>query len=89
MFRYSRNKQLKYQNKVLLLKVITDNKNKYRSVTISHISLLSDNVGLHIDGVLYVRVVDPYKSSYGVEDPEYAVTQLAQTTMRSEIGKQP
>lgn len=46
-----------------------------------------DNVGLHIDGVLYVRVVDPYKASYGVDDPEYAVTQLAQTTMRSEIGK--
>lgn len=45
-----------------------------------------DNVGLHIDGVLYVRVDDPYKASYGVEDPEYAVTQLAQTTMRSEIG---
>ena len=47
----------------------------------------ADNVGLHIDGVLYVRVDDPYKASYGVEDPEYAVTQLAQTTMRSEIGK--
>lgn len=46
-----------------------------------------DNVGLHIDGVLYVKVDDPYKTSYGVEDPEYAVTQLAQTTMRSEIGK--
>lgn len=46
-----------------------------------------DNVGLHIDGILYVVVDDPYKASYGVEDPEYAVTQLAQTTMRSEIGK--
>nr|XP_009683685.1 PREDICTED: stomatin-like protein 2, mitochondrial isoform X1 [Struthio camelus australis] len=31
--------------------------------------------------------MDPYKASYGVEDPEYAVTQLAQTTMRSELGK--
>merc|ERR1719400_2984013 len=31
--------------------------------------------------------MDPYKSSYGVEDPEFAITQLAQTTMRSEIGK--
>lgn len=30
---------------------------------------------------------DPYKASYGVEDPEFAITQLAQTTMRSEIGK--
>lgn len=42
---------------------------------------------LSIDGVLYLRIVDPYKASYGVEDPEFAITQLAQTTMRSELGK--
>ncbi|RWS16909.1 stomatin-like protein 2-like protein [Dinothrombium tinctorium] len=46
-----------------------------------------DNVTLSIDGVLYLRVLDPYKASYGVEDPEFAITQLAQTTMRSELGK--
>lgn len=46
-----------------------------------------DNVTMQMDAVLYLRVVDPYKASYGVEDPEYAITQLAQTTMRSEIGK--
>jgi len=46
-----------------------------------------DNVTLQIDGVLYLRILDPHKASYGVEDPEYAVTQLAQTTMRSELGK--
>ncbi|KAF7637927.1 PHB domain-containing protein [Meloidogyne graminicola] len=46
-----------------------------------------DNVQLTLDGVLYVRIVDPYKASYGVEDPEFAVKQLAQTTMRSEVGK--
>ncbi|XP_033634813.1 stomatin-like protein 2, mitochondrial [Asterias rubens] len=50
-------------------------------------AITNDNVTLRIDGVLYLRVTDPYKASYGVEDPEYAVTQLAQTTMRSEIGK--
>jgi regulator of protease activity HflC (stomatin/prohibitin superfamily) len=50
---------------------------------------LLDNVTLNIDGVLYLRVMDPYKASYGVEDPEFAVTQIAQTTMRSEIGKIP
>lgn len=50
-------------------------------------AITNDNVTLRIDGVLYLRVVDAYKASYGVEDPEYAVTQLAQTTMRSEIGK--
>ncbi|KAJ8535061.1 hypothetical protein ON010_g13679 [Phytophthora cinnamomi] len=38
-------------------------------------------------GVLYVKIIDPYNASYGVEDPLYAVTQLAQTTMRSELGK--
>ncbi|TRY67609.1 hypothetical protein TCAL_11140 [Tigriopus californicus] len=46
-----------------------------------------DNVNLNIDGILYLRVTDPYNASYGVEDPEFAITQLAQTTMRSEIGK--
>lgn len=46
-----------------------------------------DNVNLNIDGVLYLRIRDPYKASYGIEDPEFAITQLAQTTMRSEIGK--
>merc|ERR1719369_806097 len=46
-----------------------------------------DNVTLNIDGVLYLRIIDPYKASYGVEDPEFAITQLAQTLMRSEIGK--
>jgi len=46
-----------------------------------------DNVTLNIDGVLYLLIKDPYKASYGVEDPEFAITQLAQTTMRSEIGK--
>jgi regulator of protease activity HflC (stomatin/prohibitin superfamily) len=46
-----------------------------------------DNVQLQLDGVLYLRVVDPYKASYGVEEVEFAVTQLAQTTMRSEVGK--
>lgn len=47
----------------------------------------TDNVTLSIDGVLYLRIVDPYKASYGVEDAEFAITQLAQTTMRSELGK--
>lgn len=39
--------------------------------------------------MLYLRVTDAYKASYGVEDPEFAITQLAQTTMRSELGKIP
>eukprot|EP00794_Sanderia_malayensis_P009598 gene9598-10585_t len=50
-------------------------------------AITRDNVTLHLDGVLYFRVVDPYKASYGVEDPQFAITQIAQTTMRSELGK--
>lgn len=50
-------------------------------------AVTTDNVSIHIDGVLFVKVVDPKKASYGVEDPVFAVTQLAQTTMRSAIGK--
>lgn len=50
-------------------------------------AITRDNVTINIDGVLYVKIVDPYNASYGVADPIYAVTQLAQTTMRSELGK--
>ena len=50
-------------------------------------AITRDNVTLVLDGVIYVRIVDPVEASYGVSDPIYAVTQLAQTTMRSEIGK--
>ena len=49
-------------------------------------AITSDNVSLELDGVLYVKVNDPYKASYGVEDFQFAISQLAQTTMRSEIG---
>ena len=53
----------------------------------SQSAITKDNIGLSVDGVLYLKVLDPYKASYGVEDYTFAVTQLAQTTMRSEIGK--
>src|SRR5690606_39165543 len=46
-----------------------------------------DNISLTVDGVLYVRVLDPYKATYGVDNYAFAVKQLAQTTMRSELGK--
>ncbi|CAF9934389.1 MAG: hypothetical protein HETSPECPRED_009214 [Heterodermia speciosa] len=53
----------------------------------SQSAITADNVTLELDGVLYTRVVDAYRASYGVEDAEYAISQLAQTTMRSEIGR--
>ena len=46
-----------------------------------------DNIAVEVDGVLYLQVMDPVKASYGNENYMFASTQLAQTTMRSEIGK--
>ncbi len=46
-----------------------------------------DNISVEIDGILYSQVLDPRKASYGIENYRYAATQLAQTTLRSEIGK--
>lgn len=46
-----------------------------------------DNVQVQVDGVIYIKVVDPERASYGVSDYLFAITQLAQTTLRSEIGK--
>lgn len=48
--------------------------------------ITQDNVGIEVDGVLYMRVVDPVLASYGIQDYRYASIQLAQTTMRSIIG---
>lgn len=50
-------------------------------------AITKDNISLSVDGVLYFRVLDPYKATYGVDNYVFAVTQLAQTTMRSELGK--
>lgn len=50
-------------------------------------AITKDNVALGIDGVLYLRIMDPKSASYGVENLRFAITQLAQTTMRAEIGK--
>ncbi|GMR57347.1 hypothetical protein PMAYCL1PPCAC_27542, partial [Pristionchus mayeri] len=44
-----------------------------------------DNVQLQLDGILYLKIFDPYKASYGVADAEFAISQLAQTTMRCEV----
>ncbi|MCQ8878566.1 paraslipin [Pseudoalteromonas shioyasakiensis] len=53
----------------------------------SQSAITKDNISLIVDGVLYFRVLDPYKATYGVDDYVFAVTQLSQTTMRSELGK--
>ncbi len=51
------------------------------------ICITRDNVQVTVDGVIYMQVVDPKLASYGVSNLVWAITQLAQTTLRSEIGK--
>ncbi len=51
------------------------------------VCITKDNVQVHVDGVLYLKVMDPERASYGVADYLFAISQLAQTTLRSEIGK--
>ena len=53
----------------------------------SQICITKDNTQLQVDGVLYFQVTDPMRASYGTSDYVSAITQLAQTTLRSAIGK--
>lgn len=49
--------------------------------------ITQDNISVSVDGILYLQVIDAMKASYGINDYQFASTQLAQTTMRSVIGK--
>ncbi|MDH3981979.1 MAG: SPFH/Band 7/PHB domain protein [Kiritimatiellaceae bacterium] len=49
--------------------------------------ITKDNISVEVDGILYMQVVDPKNASYGIGNYSFASTQLAQTTMRSVIGK--
>ena len=72
----------------LIDQVSSDRSLKEQAVDVPEQSAITkDNISLHVDGVLYFRVLDPYKATYGVDNYVFAVTQLAQTTMRSELGK--
>jgi len=51
------------------------------------VCITRDNVQVGVDGVLYLQVLDPRQASYGVMNYAFAISQLAQTTLRSEIGK--
>ena len=53
----------------------------------SQTCITKDNVAVEVDGILYLQVIDPKKASYGINDYLFASSQLAQTTMRSVIGK--
>lgn len=69
-------------------RIAADRSLKEQAVDVPEQSAITkDNISLSVDGVLYFRVLDPYKATYGVDNYVFAVTQLAQTTMRSELGK--
>ena len=51
------------------------------------VCITNDNVQVGVDGVLYMQVLDPSRASYGIGNYMFAISQLAQTTLRSEIGK--
>ncbi|MDR1488023.1 MAG: paraslipin [Deltaproteobacteria bacterium] len=53
----------------------------------SQICITRDNISVEVDGVLYMTVMDPQKASYGINNYYFAAIQIAQTTMRSVIGK--
>ena len=53
----------------------------------SQVCITKDNISVEVDGILYLQVIDPMKASYGINNYQFAATQLAQTTMRSVIGK--
>ena len=52
-------------------------------------AITQDNVSVILDGIVYVKIIEPWAASYGVKNPLHALTQLVQTTMRSEVGKIP
>ena len=51
------------------------------------VCITKDNVQVGVDGVLYLQILDPERASYGITNYEFAISQLAQTTLRSEIGR--
>ena len=53
----------------------------------AQVCITRDNVQVGVDGILYLKVLNPERASYGIQDYHFAISQLAQTTLRSEIGK--
>jgi regulator of protease activity HflC (stomatin/prohibitin superfamily) len=53
----------------------------------AQVCITRDNVQVGVDGILYLKVLNPERASYGISDYGFAISQLAQTTLRSEIGK--
>jgi len=61
---------------------------KEQAIDISEqLCITRDNVQVGVDGVLYLQVLEPRQASYGITNYQFAIAQLAQTTLRSEVGK--
>jgi regulator of protease activity HflC (stomatin/prohibitin superfamily) len=87
--RYSRTIQAGFHILVPFVEVIAYKHNlKEEAIDIpEQVCITRDNVQVGVDGVLYLQVLDASKASYGITNYRFAITQLAQTTLRSEIGK--
>ena len=69
-------------------RVAYQHETREQCLNIPHQSCITrDNIQVDVDGLLYIKVMDPYKASYGIEDYLIAAVNLAQTTVRSEVGK--
>ncbi len=72
----------------LVDRVAYRHESREQCLNIPHQSCISrDNIQIDVDGLLYIKVMDAYKASYGIEDYLNAAINLAQTTVRSEVGK--
>src|SRR5687768_2607150 len=87
--RYSRTLQAGFHILIPFVERIAYRHNlKEEAVDITEqVCITKDNVQVGVDGVLYLQILDASKASYGITNHRFAISQLAQTTLRSEIGK--
>ena len=87
--RYSRTLQAGFHILIPFVERIAYRHNlKEEAVDITEqVCITKDNVQVGVDGVLYMQILDASKASYGITNHRFAISQLAQTTLRSEIGK--
>ena len=87
--RYSRTLQAGFHILVPFLdRVAYKHDLKERAVDIpEQLCITRDNVQVGVDGVLYLQILEPHQASYGITNYTFAISQLAQTTLRSEVGK--
>ncbi len=87
--KYSKNLQAGFHLLIPFVeKVAYKHSLKERAIDVAEqVCITRDNVQVGVDGVLYLKILDARKASYGIGDYLFGIAQLAQTTLRSEIGK--